>query len=178
MSARVILLLTFSLFQLSSFAQKGNIWITHSESQFLHSPGIEGNYFFNKHIGIQLGTSLYFRDIDNDRIANISKFNDVNLYSLNVNACTYLFHNDKHSFGFTAGVKIHNGPNYELLFENENYHIYFDAAAYRAEFSMDLGLTYRFKKITTLFKFDTVRQDFTFGLGYAFGNLNKPIDLP
>lgn len=178
MFVRVLSCLLLICLQFNIQAQQSNLWLTYSEGQFMHTPGIEGSYYFNQHIGIQLGTSIYFRDLDQNKISNISKFDDANFYSLNLNACTYLIHSDQHSLGVSSGIKVNYGPNYQLLYKNDEYQIYFDAAEYRAEYSLDIGLTYRYKKLASLIKFDVARKNFTFGLGYSFGSLNKPVDLP
>lgn len=50
------------LLPITLFSQKSTAWITYGESRFVHSPGIEGNYLFNKYIGVQIGVSVYFKD--------------------------------------------------------------------------------------------------------------------
>lgn len=172
MFAKSKILLILVLLQFGVLAQKGNIWLTYGEAKFMYTPGIEGNYYFNKHIGVQMGLQFFFEDVNPDQLANVSKFRSSDFYSLNINATSYIFTNEKHSLGFTSGIKLIMGPDYELLYRNElsDYEIYFNSAEFAGEFSLDLGLSYRYNRLTSLIKFDTSRKDFVFGLGYCFND--------
>lgn len=173
MGAKIKILIVLVFFQIGVFAQKHNVWVTYSQAKYVYTPGIEGSYFFNRYIGLQLGLNVFIDGYENDHVANISKFGKFNLYSLNINPCTYFIHRENSSIGFTAGAKLINGPDYDLLYKGSDYKIYFNSVDYHTELSIDLGVFYRFKHFTSSLKFDTTRKDFGIGLGYSFGEFFK-----
>jgi hypothetical protein len=174
---KIKLLFYFLLLSTFSNAKKANVWLTYSNPKFVYAPGIEGNYFFNKYIGVQLGTSVFFENYNKDQVVNAAEYGSFNFLSLNLNAVTHLYEKGEYSIGFTVGARMYYGPHYKLLFESSSndYEIYFNASDIEVDFGVDLGLTYRYKKISSLFKFDTGRSSFTFGVGYSFGYKEKEV---
>ncbi|MCV6630708.1 MAG: hypothetical protein OIF50_12725 [Flavobacteriaceae bacterium] len=151
-------------------AQKANLWMTHGYSKFLQAPGVEANYFFGKHIGVQLGVSAYLQDYNPNQIANTTDDSSINFYNANIGLSHYLLRKPSHALGITAGFKIYYGPNYKPLYfyEEGGYTIYFDNSGLRPSYGADMGIFYNFKRISFLIKFDTAREMFRFGIGYVF----------
>ena len=172
---KIKLLFTFLVLSVFANAQKANVWLTYTQPKFVYAPGVEGNYFFNKYIGIQVGACVFFENYNKDQIVNTANYGSFNFLSTNLNAVTHIYSKGKHSVGFTTGVKLYYGPHYKLLFDSDSkeYEVYFNASNLEVDLGIDFGLTYRYKKISSLFKFETGRKNITIGIGYNFGTRKK-----
>jgi|TARA_B110000967_G_scaffold48661_1_gene49422 hypothetical protein len=176
---RIIKLLFFlSIISNNAFSQQKNIWFTYGQSTFLSSPGIEFNSFVNNSIGYQLGINTYFLNYIPNQIVNISNDDNFNFYNANLGICSNILNINNSSIALTLGFKIYYGPEFKALhyYKDEDYYIYFDSSELRPEYGIDFGLSYSYRKITAILKFDSARRNLRFGLGYIFGK-NKSKQL-
>ncbi|MBL4624488.1 MAG: hypothetical protein JKY42_05050 [Flavobacteriales bacterium] len=170
---RLHLITLMCLFSIVAFSQKTNIWITYGQSKFMYSPGVEVNYFFNQHIGLQMAVNTYFEVYNPSQIVNITDDYLFNFYNANLGLSSYLLYTEKHKIGVEIGFEMYYGPEFVLLhkYEQEGYSIYYDSSELRPSYGADFGIFYTFQKISTLIKFDTARKKMRFGIGYTFDQL-------
>lgn len=170
MKVKISLIFFFFIAPQLSIAQKANLWVTYTHSKYLHSPGIESNYFFNNYFGVQLGASVYFQKYEQNEITNYCEDYSFKFYNANLGLAVNIINSEKHNFGITSGFKIYYGPDFKPLhyYKKEHYMIYYDASGFQPTYGLDLGMFYNFKHLTTLLKFDTARNQLRIGVGYTF----------
>lgn len=165
-----ILIILALLFINDVEAGEPHFWLTYGYSKYIQSPGVEACYLFRPHIGIHAGLSCYIQYPDENRVTNIFHTGTTGIYNANIDYAGYIFRSQKHTVGFMAGFKIYFGPDYrKLIYDEEGeYYIYYDASSRLPDYGLDLGLFYRFKRVSILGKLDFARNRFRIGIGYSF----------
>ena len=167
----ILLLLLICVHQ-ETTAQKFNIMVTYSQSDFIFSPGLEVNYLFYGKLGLQLGASTYFLDYNPDKLVNQSGQTDYyrSFYNSNVGLSGVLVNYKKVRIGWTAGWKMYYGPNFRPLYfyEKGGYYIYSDASGGRLDHGIDMGILLYAKKHVLGIKYDTARGQIRWVAGWSF----------
>lgn len=162
----------------SKYPKSRHLWLTYGHTKFIASPGIETSLFFHKNIGFQLGVSTYGRIVKEAQMANLLFKSNFSFYNFTIGPSTEFKIREKHTLGGTIGFCVYYGPDYHLLkyYEEGGYNIYFDAAnTLRPDYGYDFGLFYSYNKLSTLFKYDSARDNWRVGIGVRFEKQAKLI---
>ena len=170
MKRLLLVLFMFLFFFKIGYTQNRSLWITYGQSTFMYSPGLEFNYFFSKRFGVDVGVNAYIQDYDNDKVVNVKDNSKFNFYNANIGVSAYVLKREEHKIGVIIGGKIYYGPEYVALhyYKEGGYNIYYDSSQLNPEFGVDFGVFYFFKRISSIIKYDHVRNNFRIGIGYLF----------
>lgn len=167
-----------NIFAGTKYPKSRHLWLTYGHTKFIASPGIESALFFHKNVGFQLGINTYGRIVKEAQMANLLFKSNFSFYGFNIGPATEFKIKENHTLGGSVGFKIYYGPDYRFLkyYEEGGYNIYFDAAnTLRPEYSVDFGLYYSYKMLSTLVKYDTARDNWRVGIGVRFEKQAKLI---
>ena len=170
MNYKLILAFMVLLSAQTVFSQERTLWVTYGSSSFMHHPGIEACFPIWRQYNMQLGIAGYIRYGDKQQFANFSDRRVFNFHSANLGINRVVYSHGDHSLGLYVGSLLHYGPHFILLYQSEvpEENIYFDGAHYIPRLALDLGLYYKFKKLSVIAKGDTRRRIIRIGVGYSF----------
>lgn len=176
MKTKKLLTLVFvCVITLNLSAQKSTLWLTYGQSEFIYSPGLEYAFFFNRHIGLQGAVSLYVQDADPERVVNVNEDHKAYpFYNANLGVCSYVLKRDDFQVAVNLGVKMYHGSDFHRLhyYEDGGYYIYYDSFDNTLVYGVDMGMSFSYKKMSCLLKYDTAYRKVRIGLGFSFGQLD------
>lgn len=180
MKTKYVFLAILLSFSLGLSAQGTSLWLTYGQSGFTYSPGVEFNYGFEKGWGLQAGVNAIFVNPNEEHIIQTFKgkhfepFNNVNF-----NISKHLLADGDHRLGVSIGLKTYIGSNYKFLhyYDEGDYAIYYNTNNTLAYFGADFGLSYSYKKMSFLFKYDTALNKVRLGVGCYFGTKKDEHDI-
>ena len=173
---RIRILIISLLICVGVSAQSFSLWATYGQSDFTYSPGLELNYSIKNTWGIQLGLNSVIIYPEEKYLVQAFDGEHFELFNnVNLNLSKNLLSDQQHRLGVSVGLKAYLGTNYKELhyYEEDEYAIYANMDNTFAYFGVDFGLSYSYKKMSFLMKYDTALNKLRLGVGCYLRASNK-----
>lgn len=176
MKTRQVILLLLFCSTITLRAQGFSAWFTYNQSSFTYSPGIELCYTFENDWGILTGlnTQLSY-PVEEHLVQPFDGKHFEILHNVNLNINRHLLADRVHRLGASFGVKAYFGSKYEIIYydADNDYSIYSNTDDAFVLFGVDFGLSYSYRKLTFLLKYDTALNKVRLGIGCYFGKYDE-----